>query len=64
LQAAINAGFHIAMVDEFPTVGLFNAPLDISADLRILLDHTQSGLLYQLLGGSAAVVGQLRNLPD
>jgi hypothetical protein len=50
------------MIDEFATVGLFNALPDTRADFRFLLDHTQGGLLHQLLGGRAAVAGDLRKL--
>jgi hypothetical protein len=41
-------------------IGLLNRFVDVGVELLVLFDQTQSGLLHQLLGGSALVIGNLR----
>jgi len=51
------------MVEKLTTVSLGNRFTDIGVELLVFFDKTQSGLLDQLLGRSAVVLGDLQN-PD
>jgi len=50
------------MLNQFPTVGLLDTTADTSTNGRILFDQAQSGLLHQLFGWGAIVIGDLRKL--
>ncbi len=48
------------MVDQLAVIGLLNRFVNVGVELLVLFDQTESGLLDQLLGGSADVIGDLR----
>jgi hypothetical protein len=47
------SGFDFFMVDQLAVIGLLNRFVNVGVELLVLFDQTESGLLDQLLGGSA-----------
>ena len=62
LQKPFDTGFYFDVAQGFTPVSLFDASTDGGTKVKILLDRSQRGFLYQFLGVSATVVGDSRKM--